>query len=107
MFLFGQPNRISGNAASTKNIHSSVSEQLKKNFAKSRWRVRTSFHFLHFDLFFLFFFHVEFVILTALSFRLHTYYLLIRLTIHIHLSSSCLSLGLVFPYPHLKYSDCN
>ena len=32
--------RISGNAASTKNIHSSVSEQLKKNFAKSRWRVR-------------------------------------------------------------------
>nr|CAH0108293.1 unnamed protein product [Daphnia galeata] len=29
---------ISGNAASTKNIHSSVSEQLKKNFAKSRWR---------------------------------------------------------------------
>ncbi|XP_042866541.1 calcium/calmodulin-dependent protein kinase type 1 isoform X1 [Penaeus chinensis] len=29
---------ISGNAASDKNIHSSVSEQLKKNFAKSRWR---------------------------------------------------------------------
>jgi len=29
---------ICGNAASTKNIHSSVSEQLKKNFAKSRWR---------------------------------------------------------------------
>lgn len=29
---------ISGNAASDRNIHSSVSEQLKKNFAKSRWR---------------------------------------------------------------------
>lgn len=31
--------RISGNAASDRNIHSSVSEQLKKNFAKSRWKV--------------------------------------------------------------------
>lgn len=31
--------RISGNAASTKNIHGTVSEQLKKNFAKSRWKV--------------------------------------------------------------------
>lgn len=29
---------ICGNAASDRNIHSSVSEQLKKNFAKSRWR---------------------------------------------------------------------
>jgi len=29
---------ISGNAASSKNIHGTVSEQLKKNFAKSRWR---------------------------------------------------------------------
>ncbi|KAK8404718.1 hypothetical protein O3P69_007759 [Scylla paramamosain] len=29
---------ISGNAASDRNIHSSVSEQLKKNFAKSRWK---------------------------------------------------------------------
>ena len=41
--------RISGNAASTKNIHSSVSEQLKKNFAKSRWRVRL-FKYLNSDL---------------------------------------------------------
>lgn len=32
--------RISGNAASDRNIHSSVSEQLKKNFAKSRWKVK-------------------------------------------------------------------
>lgn len=32
-------NRISGNAASSKNIHGTVSEQLKKNFAKSRWKV--------------------------------------------------------------------
>lgn len=31
--------RISGNAASNRNIHGTVSEQLKKNFAKSRWRV--------------------------------------------------------------------
>lgn len=30
--------RISGNAASNKNIHGTVSEQLKKNFAKSRWK---------------------------------------------------------------------
>ncbi|XP_053968176.1 calcium/calmodulin-dependent protein kinase type 1-like isoform X4 [Anastrepha ludens] len=29
---------ISGNAASSKNIHGTVSEQLKKNFAKSRWK---------------------------------------------------------------------
>ncbi|XP_071440104.1 calcium/calmodulin-dependent protein kinase type 1 isoform X4 [Hetaerina americana] len=29
---------ISGNAASDKNIHGTVSEQLKKNFAKSRWK---------------------------------------------------------------------
>lgn len=32
--------RISGNAASDKNIHGTVSEQLKKTFAKSRWKVR-------------------------------------------------------------------
>lgn len=29
---------ISGNAASNKNIHGTVAEQLKKNFAKSRWK---------------------------------------------------------------------
>ncbi|XP_066997429.1 calcium/calmodulin-dependent protein kinase type 1 isoform X1 [Anabrus simplex] len=29
---------ICGNAASNKNIHGTVSEQLKKNFAKSRWK---------------------------------------------------------------------
>lgn len=29
---------ISGNAASNRNIHGTVSEQLKKNFAKSRWK---------------------------------------------------------------------
>lgn len=29
---------ISGNAARNKNIHGTVSEQLKKNFAKSRWK---------------------------------------------------------------------
>ncbi|CAG9759388.1 unnamed protein product [Ceutorhynchus assimilis] len=29
---------ISGNTAATKNIHGTVAEQLKKNFAKSRWK---------------------------------------------------------------------
>lgn len=43
IFLFVQQNRISGNAASNKNIHGTVSEQLKKNFAKSRWKVRRFF----------------------------------------------------------------
>lgn len=36
--------RISGNAASDKNIHGTVSEQLKKNFAKSRWKVSVHSH---------------------------------------------------------------
>lgn len=31
--------RISGNAALSKDIHASVSAQMKKNFAKSRWKV--------------------------------------------------------------------
>ena len=35
MFLF----RISGGAALTKDIHASVSEQIKKNFYKSKWKV--------------------------------------------------------------------
>lgn len=39
-FYFISLCRISGNAASNKNIHGTVSEQLKKNFAKSRWKVR-------------------------------------------------------------------
>lgn len=30
---------ISGNTASEIDIHSSVSEQLKKNFAKTKWKV--------------------------------------------------------------------
>ncbi|CAG2123486.1 unnamed protein product, partial [Medioppia subpectinata] len=30
--------RISGNTAKDTNIHGSVSEQLKKNFAKTKWR---------------------------------------------------------------------
>ena len=37
--------RITG-AKSEKNIHASVSEQLKKNFAKSRWRVSFSKDFI-------------------------------------------------------------
>ncbi|UYV80973.1 CAMK1 [Cordylochernes scorpioides] len=36
--LRGAVCRISGNAASDRNIHVSVSEQLKKNFAKTKWR---------------------------------------------------------------------
>lgn len=42
--LFIYVNRISGNAASDKNIHGTVSEQLKKTFAKSRWRVSYDRH---------------------------------------------------------------
>ena len=43
IFLFC---RITG-AKSEKNIHASVSEQLKKNFAKSRWRVSRNFLVFH------------------------------------------------------------
>lgn len=32
--------RIAGDTALDKNIHQSVSEQIKKNFAKSKWKVR-------------------------------------------------------------------
>lgn len=32
---------ICGGTASDKNIHGSVAEQLKKNFAKSKWKVCT------------------------------------------------------------------
>lgn len=31
--------RIAGDTALDKNIHQSVSEQIKKNFAKSKWKV--------------------------------------------------------------------
>ena len=37
--------RIAGDTALSKNIHESVSAQIRKNFAKSKWRV--SAHFLH------------------------------------------------------------
>ena len=37
-YIIPLQHRITG-AKSEKNIHASVSEQLKKNFAKSRWRV--------------------------------------------------------------------
>lgn len=33
--------RIAGDTALDKNIHQSVSEQIKKNFAKSKWKVST------------------------------------------------------------------
>lgn len=46
--------RISGNAASDKNIHGTVSEQLKKTFAKSRWKV-SILHILHSGLLFAFY----------------------------------------------------
>lgn len=36
IFHFG---RISGNTALEKNIHASVSEQIRKNFAKTKWKV--------------------------------------------------------------------
>lgn len=31
--------RISGNTALEKDIHASVSEQIRKNFAKTKWKV--------------------------------------------------------------------
>lgn len=34
--------RISGDTALDKNIHESVSAQIKKNFAKSKWKVSAS-----------------------------------------------------------------
>lgn len=37
--------RIAGDTALSKNIHESVSAQIRKNFAKSKWRV--SPYFLH------------------------------------------------------------
>lgn len=40
--------RICGNTASSKDIHGTVSAQLKKNFAKSRWRVSTIYLFDYF-----------------------------------------------------------
>lgn len=36
--------RIAGDTALNKNIHESVSAQIRKNFAKSKWRV--SYHVL-------------------------------------------------------------
>lgn len=39
--------RIAGDTALDKNIHESVSAQIKKNFAKSKWKVR---HFLNLSL---------------------------------------------------------
>lgn len=35
--------RIAGDTALCKNIHESVSRQMRKNFAKSKWRVRLRF----------------------------------------------------------------
>ncbi len=37
MYLY---NRISGGLASNKNIHGTVSEQIQKNWAKLKWKVR-------------------------------------------------------------------
>lgn len=36
--------RIAGDTALDKNIHESVSAQIKKNFAKSKWKVSTVDH---------------------------------------------------------------
>lgn len=43
--------RIAGDTALDKNIHESVSAQIKKNFAKSKWKVSpiSSFSWMHFD----------------------------------------------------------
>lgn len=43
--------RIAGDTALDKNIHESVSAQIKKNFAKSKWKVSqiSSLSWMHFD----------------------------------------------------------
>lgn len=43
--------RIAGDTALDKNIHESVSAQIKKNFAKSKWKVSkiSSLSWIHFD----------------------------------------------------------
>ncbi len=43
--------RIAGDTALEKNIHESVSAQIKKNFAKSKWKVSetSSLSWTHFD----------------------------------------------------------
>lgn len=44
--------RIAGDTALEKNIHESVSAQIKKNFAKSKWKVSetSSLSWMHFDI---------------------------------------------------------
>lgn len=39
--------RIAGDTALDKNIHESVSAQIRKNFAKSKWKVSPVDHILH------------------------------------------------------------
>ena len=38
-YIHMSPFRISGGLASNKNIHGTVSEQIKKNWAKLKWKV--------------------------------------------------------------------
>lgn len=40
--------RIAGDTALCKNIHESVSRQIRKNFAKSKWRVNVVYCSLYF-----------------------------------------------------------
>lgn len=42
-FVLSVPFRIAGDTALNKNIHESVSAQIRKNFAKSKWRVSDLF----------------------------------------------------------------
>ncbi len=39
--------RISGNAASDKNIKDGVCAQIEKNFAKAKWKVRSKFQYVY------------------------------------------------------------
>lgn len=81
-WLFCYCNRISGNAASTKNIHSSIAEQLKKNFAKSRWRVRYIITFSFSSSFIIFYslhiylsiFIILYIYITCKSFKSHPHH---------------------------------
>ena len=46
--------RISGNTALNKNIHASVSEQMKKRFAKSKWKVNRIYRCIIYVMYYVF-----------------------------------------------------
>lgn len=53
--------RISGNAASDKNIKDGVCAQIEKNFAKAKWKVKNSFGYVC----------IVFLIVPLVKFKIH------------------------------------